>query len=96
MTTEPTSPAPVSEYLDQARLAADGHQILGQGRCIDWLLDCLNAARRPGVRTAICEAIASISSVRALTAVDFRRSLDDIQLALEVDTAFDHFDLSSR
>lgn len=96
MTTERTDPAPVSDYLDKARLAAEGHQILGQARCIDWLLDCLNAARRPGVRTAICEAIASICEVRALTAVDFRRSLDNIQLALEVDTAFDHLDLSSR
>ncbi len=96
MTTQPTDPATVTRYLDEARLATVGHQILGQARCVDWLLDCLNAARRPGVRDAICGALAAIADARALTATDFRKSLDDIQLAVEVDTAFDHLDLSHR
>lgn len=95
MSIDRTNQAPVAGYLATARTAIAGEQILGQSRCIDWLLDCLNAARRPGVRAAICEAIDSIADVRALTAKDFRHTLDHIQLALEVDTAFDHLDLSS-
>jgi hypothetical protein len=93
-TTDQPTPAPVTRYVAKARAATAGDQILGQSRCVDWLLDCLNAARRPGVRAVICEAIASISQARALTANDFRKALDDIQLAVQVDTAFDHLDLN--
>jgi len=32
--------------------------------------------------------------VRALTAADFRVALDSIQLAVQVDAAFDHLDLA--
>lgn len=95
MSTDQTTSTPVGRNLVAARSAIAGEQILGQARCVDWLLDCLNAARRPGVRSAICEAIESIAHARALTASDFRLALDGIQLALEVDTAFDHLDLSN-
>jgi hypothetical protein len=93
-TTDQPTPAPVTRSIATARAAIAGEQILGQSRCVDWLLDCLNAARRPGVRTVICEAIASMSEVRALTAADFRVALDSIQLAVQVDAAFDHLDLA--
>ena len=94
-TADHTDSVPVTRHVESARAAIAGEQILGQARCIDWLLDCLNAARRPGVRSVICEAIASISQVRALTAQEFRLALDAIQLAFEVDTAFDHLDLAN-
>ncbi len=47
MTT--AAPTNISEKVAEARTAIGEEQYLAQGRCVDWLLDCLNAAIRPTV-----------------------------------------------
>ncbi|MDH3681448.1 MAG: hypothetical protein OEV40_16035 [Acidimicrobiia bacterium] len=87
--------AAVSAWVASARADVANEQVLDQSRCVDWLLDCLNAARRPTVRAIICEALAGLSQARTVAGAEFRLALDHVDLALQVDAAFDHLDLTA-
>ncbi|MEL7155349.1 MAG: hypothetical protein AAFN30_01980 [Actinomycetota bacterium] len=92
---EDQSLAPVTREVAVARAAVAGEQIVPRSRCIDWLLDCLNAARRPTVRAIIVDELTALSPARNLRTADFEHSLDQIQLALQVDEVFDQFVLEA-
>lgn len=94
MTTAPI-PAGISAQVAEARTAIGGAKYLAQSRCIDWLLDCLNAAVRPTVRSIIEDSLTDMVHVNLVKSDDFRASLDEIQLASQVDAIFDRFQLKS-
>ena len=94
MTSAPI-PAPISAQVAEARTAVGQEQYVAQSRCIDWLLDCLNVAVRPTVRSIIEESLADMVHLNLVTGDNFRASLDQIQLAAQVDAVFDHLDLNS-
>ncbi len=88
------APTNISEKVAEARTAIGEEQYLAQSRCIDWLLDCLNAAMRPTVRTIIEDSLTDMAHVNLVTGVEFRASLDEIQLAAQVDAVFDRLELN--
>ncbi len=88
----PISPT-VATCVAQARTEVAEERFVAQAECVDVLLDCLNAAVRPVVRDFITEALSAIASVRLVRAEEFVASLDQIQMALQVDAAFDHLEL---
>lgn len=90
---QPLRITPVAQEVAVARAAMAGEQIVTRSRCVDWLLDCLNAAKRPTVRAIVLEELTALSQARILRTSDFEQSLDAIQLALQVDEVFDHFQL---
>ncbi|MCP3989753.1 MAG: hypothetical protein GY724_11810 [Actinomycetia bacterium] len=91
MTT--AAPTNISEKVAEARTAIGEEQYLAQSRCIDWLLDCLNAAIRPTVRTIIEDSLSDMAHVNLVTGDAFRASLDEIHLAAQVDAIFDRLEL---
>lgn len=92
-TVSPKS-SPIVACLAQVRDYVGDQQFVSQSRSVDLLLDCLNAARRPAVRSTICQALAEISHVGVVAGKELRTILDSVALSFEVDTAFDHFDLA--
>ncbi len=71
----------------------DGGKYLEKSLCTDVLLDCLNVAVRPPVQKVILGRLPEFSHGNLTRAEDFAVVLDEIQLALQVDAAFDDFDL---
>jgi hypothetical protein len=94
--TSTTTPADVVRAVAAARSATGTQEYLAQTRCVDWLLDCFNAAVRPTVRSTVEDALRDIVHVNLVRGVDFQASLDLIELAADVDTAFDHLDLDAQ
>lgn len=92
----PVPVAAVTAWVASARADVADEPILDRDRCVDWLLDCLNAARRPTVRAIICNMLAAVAGANTVTGADFQLALDEVDLALQVDAAFDHLDLGSR
>jgi hypothetical protein len=84
----------VTEQVAEARSAVAEHQYLDQSRCVDLLLDCLNAAIRPTVRSIIEGSLSGMAHVRLVAGDEFRASLDEIQLAAQVDAIFDDLELN--
>ena len=93
--TPPSAPT-VARCVVDARSSIPSGQFLSQTHCVDWLLDCYNAAVRPSVRAVITEKLAEISHVGLVAVAAFTQMLDHIQLALQVDAAFDHLEIGSR
>lgn len=85
----------VAGCVAEARTKTGSGAYLAQVDCIDWLLDCWNAAVRPAVRAVVEELLSEFRHVNLVTADDFARALDHVQLALQVDAAFDHLELSA-
>lgn len=85
----------VAGYVADARTKTSNEAYLAQADCIDWLLDCWNAAVRPAVRSVVGEILAEFRHVSLVTSRDFDRALDHIQMALQVDAAFDHLQVGS-
>lgn len=85
----------VATWVSAARIATDGQQLVAQVDCVDWLLDCLNACVRPSVGAIIEQHLTAIAHITVVRAADFVRALDEIQLALQVDAAFDHLELGA-
>lgn len=81
-------PAIELELSDAYQLAESG-ELLSQGRCIDALLDCLNASTREAVRLGINDALRSFAKLNMVRSKDFRTALDRIQLVLRADRVFD-------
>lgn len=88
-TPAPGDPATVRQLLADAYALAATSEYLNQSSCVNALLDCLNAATRPSIRSTISEALSEISRVRLVRARTFRVSLDSIQLALKIDQVLD-------
>lgn len=61
--------------------------------CTDVLLDCLNVAVREPVRKAILRGLPEFSHGNLTRAADFSAVLDEIHLALQVDAAFDDYEV---
>ena len=76
------------------RLLNDDKQYLEKTVCTDVLLDCLNVAVRPPVQQVILGRLPEFSHGNLATAEDFSAVLDEIQLALQVDAAFDDYDVT--
>ena len=87
----PTLPSRITA----ARDGAGDEAYLSQTRCVDWLLDCRAVVDRPALRELIDEALVEISRVRLVTGEHFRSMLDHLELALAVDSAFDHLELKA-
>lgn len=92
--TPPAAPT-VASCVADARAASAGSTHLSQARCVDWLLDCFNASVRASVRGVVGEMLTRIAFVNLVTARDFAEMLDHVQLALQVDAAFDHLEIGA-
>lgn len=75
--------------LTAARAEINGNEYVPVADCVDWLLDCHNAAERPVVRDVVVTLIPQFSNGNLRTADEFSDALDQIELALAVDGAFD-------
>lgn len=89
----PPAISTVASCLADARSSTAADAYLSQTHCVDWLLDCYNAAVRPTVRAVLVEKLSEFSHVNLLTASAFLEALDHVQLALQVDAAFDHLEV---
>lgn len=76
-----------------ARSSAGNDQYLTQSRCVDWLLDCLNAAVRPAVRRLIMQQLSAMLHLNLVLGSEFQACLDQILLAAQVDAAYDQLEL---
>lgn len=72
-----------------ARAEMDGNEYVPVADCVDWLLDCHNAAERPVVRDVVVDLLPLFSNGNLRKADDFSEALDQIELALTVDAAFE-------
>ncbi len=94
-----TKPIPSSAYptvaatIEQARDRIDGEDYVPVADCVDTLLDCFNAAVRPDVKDVVQHILPAFSNGNVRKAEDFSAALDEIQVALQVDAAFDEVDL---
>jgi hypothetical protein len=72
-----------------ARAEINGNEFVPVADCVDWLLDCHNAAERPIVKNAVVTLLPQFSNGNLRTADDITRALDQIELTLAVDEAFE-------
>ncbi len=89
----PPATESVATCVARARLDVAGERFVSQSSCVDALLDCLNAAVRPTVEVFIIEALQAVAHLRLVKVAEFVAALDEIQMALQVDAAFDHLEL---
>ncbi len=85
----------VADCLVRGRAHARRSTNMSQTVCVDLLLDCYNAAVRSTVREITAEAITEIAHVNLVRSSQFADLLDLIHMALAVDAAFDHLDLTA-
>lgn len=86
----PTNSHPtVAATIATARDRIEGEDYVPVAECVDTLLDCFNAAVRPDVKSVVQEILPSFSVGNVRRASDFSAALDEIQVALQVDAAFD-------
>lgn len=86
----PTTSYPtVAATIATARGRIDGEDYVAVSDCVDTLLDCFNAAVRPDVKDIVQQILPSFSVGNVRKASDFSAALDEIQVALQVDAAFD-------
>ncbi len=90
--TPPSAPT-VARCIADARALVEGEQFVAQARCVDALLDCLNAAVRVSVVDTVLEILSDIAHVKLVKAAEFSSALDFVQMSLQVDAAFDHLEL---
>ena len=90
--TPPTTPT-VASHVAEVRTTMPSGVHLPQSYCVDWLLDCFSAAVRPSVRAIVVEKLNDVRHLSVVVASDFTATVDHVQLALQVDAAFDHFEL---
>jgi hypothetical protein len=79
----------ITETLTAARAKIYGNQYVPVADCVDWLLDCHNAAERPVVRDVVITLLPKFSNGNLRTTDEFSEALDQIELALTVDSAFE-------
>lgn len=81
------------DCIREIHTAIEGAKYLSRAACVDWLLDLLNSAGRTSVKEMIRDQLVIFSSGNLTTAEMFVTALDLIELAVEVDSAFDPLDL---
>lgn len=72
-----------------AREEINGNEYVPVASCVDWLLDCHNAAERPIVKDVVVTLLPKFSNGNLRTADDISAALDQIELSLAVDEAFE-------
>lgn len=75
--------------ITAARAEIHGNDYVAVASCVDWLLDCHNAAERPNVKDVVVTLLPQFSNGNLRTADDINEALDQIELALAVDQAFE-------
>lgn len=90
---DPTTVAGLVASARHRLLDDDTGKYLEKTVCTDVLLDCLNVAVRPPVRNAILRRLPEFSHGNLTRAEDFSAVLDEIHLALQVDAAFDDYEV---
>lgn len=81
--------------LATARAGAGDEPYLTQSRCVDWLLDCRGVCALPSLRSVIDNALGEIGHIGVVSGRYFRSVLDEIELALAVEAAFDPLELKA-
>lgn len=93
----PTTPHPtVAGTIATARARLDGEAFVPVAECVDTLLDCFNAAVRPDVKLVVEKILPDFSIGNTRKASDFAAALDEIQVALQVDAAFDEVAVTDK
>ncbi len=82
--------------ITAARAEINGTEYVPVADCVDWLLDCHNAAERPVVRDVVVTLLPQFSNGNLRTTNEFNDALDQIELALAVDGAFDGASVQAR
>ncbi len=82
--------------LTAARAEINGTEYVPVADCVDWLLDCHNAAERPVVRDVVVTLLPQFSNGNLRSTDEFSEALDQIELALAVDGAFEGTSLEAR
>jgi hypothetical protein len=72
----------------RARDAFAGQLVLSQSRCVDQLLDLLNLAAEPAVRSLLSEFLDQMRNVSAVTGLRFGQMLDLSIAANHVESAY--------
>lgn len=75
--------------ISAARAEINGTEYVPVADCVDWLLDCHNAAERPVVKDVVVTLLPQFSNGNLRTTDEFAQALDQIEIALAVDGAFD-------
>lgn len=75
--------------ISAARAEINGTDYVPVADCVDWLLDCHNAAERPVVKDVVTTLLPHFSNGNLRTTDEFEQALDQIELALAVDGAFE-------
>ena len=91
-----TEATKITATLTAARAEINGNQYVPVADCVDWLLDCHNAAERPVVRDVVVTLLPKFSNGNLRTTDEFNEALDQIELALAVDSAFEGTTVEAR
>ena len=68
--------------ITAARAEINGNAYVPVADCVDWLLDCHNAAERPDVKAVVVTLLPQFSNGTLRKADDISNALDQIELAL--------------
>ncbi len=79
----------LASLIADARSYAAGEEYVPVVYCTDVLLDCWNAADRPSVQGVIGSLLPDFTNGNIRKRVDFVDALDQIEMALDTDAAFD-------
>lgn len=90
-----TETTKITATITAARAEINGTEYVPVADCVDWLLDCHNAAERPVVRDVVVTLLPQFSNGNLRTTDEFSDALDQIELALAVDGAFEGATLST-
>ena len=91
-----TEATKINATLTAARAEITGNDYVPVADCVDWLLDCHNAAERPVVRDVVITLLPQFSNGNLRTTDEFNDALDQIELALAVDGAFEGTTVEAR
>jgi hypothetical protein len=78
----------LGELIDGALQRFEGQLLLSQSRCVDVLLDMLNATSDAVVRNTICEYLTVIRNASSVRSDAMCRALEFVAAAAEVQSAF--------
>lgn len=91
-----TETTKITATITAARAEINGSEYVPVADCVDWLLDCHNAAERPVVRDIVVTLLPKFSNGNLRSTDEFQEALDQIELALAVDSAFEGTTVQAR
>lgn len=91
-----TETTKITATITAARAEINGTEYVPVADCVDWLLDCHNAAERPVVRDVVITLLPQFSNGNLRTTDEFIEALDQIEIALAVDNAFEGTTLQTQ